>query len=247
MRLRNFVLYVLILGMCGCSVGMAMSGKKDPQMGQVRVGGTRGEIEMQLGPPKQTVSLQDGLRQDLYTYEVGNEPSAGRAIGHGVMDILTLGLWEIAGTPIEGVQGDKYDVTIVYDADDVAKAINAPVKRTASSNATAPAPTQAATPAPAGKAVKLIGVSDGVNSGAEADKKEAILDAKAKACASAGARLNAAKSCDPNSIYAVEVEAESEKILDPHFEIVDVGYDADQKTYKVVLIGKLKGSQAAAN
>ena len=47
------------------------------------------------------------MRVDLYEYEIGNKPSAGRAIGHGVMDILTLGLWEIIGTPIEGFQGEK--------------------------------------------------------------------------------------------------------------------------------------------
>jgi hypothetical protein len=32
---------------------------------------------------------------------VRNEPSAGRAIGHGVMDVLTLGLWEIVGTRLK--------------------------------------------------------------------------------------------------------------------------------------------------
>jgi hypothetical protein len=54
----------------------------------------------------------------VYRYEVGNEPSAGRAAGHAVLDVLTLGLWEIAGTPIEAVQGEKYTATIVYDGND---------------------------------------------------------------------------------------------------------------------------------
>jgi len=31
----------------------------------------------------------------------GGEPSTARAIGHGVMDVLTFGVWEIVGTPIE--------------------------------------------------------------------------------------------------------------------------------------------------
>jgi hypothetical protein len=34
------------------------------------------------------------------------------------MDVLTLGVWEIVGTPIEGVQGDKYHATVVYDEND---------------------------------------------------------------------------------------------------------------------------------
>ncbi|WP_375358747.1 hypothetical protein [Candidatus Tisiphia endosymbiont of Neophilaenus lineatus] len=25
-----------------------------------------------------------------------------RAVGHGVLDVMTLGVWEVAGTPVEG-------------------------------------------------------------------------------------------------------------------------------------------------
>ena len=101
----------------GCSVGMALSGKENPDLGAVRVGATRGEVEMHLGTPVQSAMLSDGRRTDTYEYQIGNEPSAGRAIGHGVMDVLTLGLWEVVGTPIEGVQGERYRATIVYTAD----------------------------------------------------------------------------------------------------------------------------------
>jgi hypothetical protein len=34
------------------------------------------------------------------------------------MDVLTLGLWEVVGTPIEGVQGERYNATITYGPDD---------------------------------------------------------------------------------------------------------------------------------
>lgn len=51
-------------------------------------------------------------------YQVGNEPSAGRAVAHGVMDVLTLGIWEIAGTPIEAIQGETYQATVAYDHQD---------------------------------------------------------------------------------------------------------------------------------
>ena len=54
----------------------------------------------------------------IYEYEIGYEPSGGRAVAHGVMDVLTLGLWEIAGTPIEAVQGEKYEATLTYDEQD---------------------------------------------------------------------------------------------------------------------------------
>jgi hypothetical protein len=31
------------------------------------------------------------------------------------MDVLTLAIWEIAGTPIEAIQGERYQATVVYD------------------------------------------------------------------------------------------------------------------------------------
>jgi hypothetical protein len=101
-----------------CSVGMAMSGSDNPDLGALKVGATRGEVELHLGTAIKTTPLPDGKRADVYEYEIGNEPSSGRAIGHGVMDVLTLGIWEVIGTPIEGVQGETYNATITYDQDD---------------------------------------------------------------------------------------------------------------------------------
>lgn len=114
----------VIAGVCvlsaltACSVGMALSGKKEPNLGAFNVGSTRGEAELQLGSPVASVTNPNGTRTDIYEYELGNEPSAGRAIGHGVMDILTLGLWEVVGTPIEAFQVSKHRITIVYGKDD---------------------------------------------------------------------------------------------------------------------------------
>ncbi|MCH7500389.1 MAG: hypothetical protein IH886_10325 [Nitrospinae bacterium] len=124
MRNIIFVLLICMLSNYGCSVGMAMSGKDNPNLGMVRSGASRGEVELTLGPPVSTVTIEDGRRIDVYEYEIGNEPSAGRAIGHGIMDILTFGLWEIIGTPIEGVQGNKYRMQITYDRNDRVIAIN---------------------------------------------------------------------------------------------------------------------------
>lgn len=117
---------IIISGMMlqGCSVGMAMSGKKQPELGAIRVGATRGEIELQLGAPVE-IHEANGKRVDIYEYEIGNEPSAGRAIGHGVMDVLTLGIWEVVGSPIEGVQGEKKRLMITYNEDDTVASVGA--------------------------------------------------------------------------------------------------------------------------
>jgi hypothetical protein len=118
LSLRVLVALTLWSGLSGCSVGMALSGEENPDLGAIRIGVQRGEIELHLGAPVQSASLEDGRRADVYQYQIGNEPSAGRAIGHGMMDVLTLGLWEVVGTPIEGVQGETYHATITYDRDD---------------------------------------------------------------------------------------------------------------------------------
>jgi hypothetical protein len=116
--LRAAMFAAAVAGLCGCSVGMALSGSPNPDLGAVKAGATRGEIEMHLGSPTNSTQLEGGHRADLYRYEIGNEPSAGRAAGHAVMDVLTLCLWEIVGTPIEAVQGEKYTATIEYDEND---------------------------------------------------------------------------------------------------------------------------------
>lgn len=122
-------LIILFFTLSGCSVGMAMSGKETPNLGMVQVGASRGEIELTLGPPGKTVTLKNGNRMDVYEYEVGNDPSVGRAAGHAVMDLLTLGLWEIIGTPIEAVQGDKRILNIIYDKEDIVLSINSILKK----------------------------------------------------------------------------------------------------------------------
>jgi hypothetical protein len=123
-------LCVLCIPIAACSVGMAISGKNNPDLGAVKVGASRGEVEMHLGSPVNSSTLENGNRVDIYEYQIGNEPSAGRAVGHAAMDVLTLGIWEIAGTPIEGFLGEKYRATVIYGDDDKVTGI----KTKASSN-----------------------------------------------------------------------------------------------------------------
>lgn len=118
--MKHFILVISLLVLQACSVGMAMSGKESPDLGALGLQKSRGEIELHLGSPIKTSYPKKGIRVDTYEYEIGNEPSAGRAIGHGVMDVLTLGAWEIIGTPIEGITGDKYHAIVTYNSKDLA-------------------------------------------------------------------------------------------------------------------------------
>ncbi len=43
--------------------------------------------------------------------------STGRAVMHGLLDVATLGIWEVAGTPIEGAEGQAKYYTIKVHCD----------------------------------------------------------------------------------------------------------------------------------
>ena len=102
----------------GCAVGMALYGKRTPNISNIRREMHRDEVIMTFGNPIKTMTKDDGGRIDEFEYQVGNDPSAGRAVGHAVMDVLTWGVWEIIGTPIEAFQGKTCHITIEYDKDD---------------------------------------------------------------------------------------------------------------------------------
>jgi len=91
-----------------------MSGKPDPNISALAEGQDRDIVILNLGQPTKTL-LGDNQRTDIFELERGNEQSVGRATGHAIMDLLTLGGWEIIGTPIEGFAGDTITLQIEYD------------------------------------------------------------------------------------------------------------------------------------
>ncbi len=119
-------LLVGVVFLQACSVGMAMSGQPDPNTGALRIGQARDEVLLHLGQPTQTLATAAG-RADEFHLQRGNQPSTGRAVGHAVLDVLTLGAWEIVGTPVEGFTGDTFTLAISYDAEEkVTKITTAP-------------------------------------------------------------------------------------------------------------------------
>ncbi|MDP1853446.1 MAG: hypothetical protein Q8L26_04525 [Candidatus Omnitrophota bacterium] len=107
----------LIFVFSGCSVMMALHGKREVDLGSLHVGQPRDEVILLLGQPAQTLTTDTG-RKEIFEIQRGNSPSAGRAIGHGVMDVLTFGGWEIIGTPVEGFSSSQLQITIDFDKDD---------------------------------------------------------------------------------------------------------------------------------
>ena len=122
MKLR-FVFIVIIIFMFGqgCSVYMAANqpGKKDVSV--FNAGTPRTHVIAEAGVPRLTKENPDGTLTDTFVfvqgYSSGNK--AGRALFHGAADVLTLGLWEVIGTPVEAVaDGTEVAVQVEYDANE---------------------------------------------------------------------------------------------------------------------------------
>tara|TARA_R110000765_G_scaffold206866_3_gene311901 strand:- start:37575 stop:37895 length:321 start_codon:yes stop_codon:yes gene_type:complete len=95
---------------------MALHGADNPDIAVLRSGQSRGVVEMELGKPK---SFDIEERRALYDYSTGEDGSAGRAIAHGAADFLTLGLWEVVGTPVEAVQKHTFwSLSVWYTEED---------------------------------------------------------------------------------------------------------------------------------
>ena len=108
----------VVLALSGCSVVMATTGKPDPNLGVVHVGATRGEMELQVGYPVSSTPVPEGGTVDIYEFEVGKNPSHERGALNGLLDLLTLGAWEVPGTLIELSVGEKRRIQVTYGPDD---------------------------------------------------------------------------------------------------------------------------------
>lgn len=110
------VLLALAL-LAGCSVVRAANGSHEPNLSRIHVGALRGEIETELGAPLEELKDEQGRPMAIYAYVMGDEPSGGRAIAHGLADVASLGLWEIIGSNIEK-EGEARRVVITYGPDE---------------------------------------------------------------------------------------------------------------------------------
>jgi len=116
--LTRIILGFALLGLTGCSVGMAASGHKEMDTSIVFPGSNRAVIISKLGALETSRKLEDGRRQDSYLIKEGNESSSGRAWAHAGLDLMSLGLWELVATPYELVQSeDSYRLLITYSQD----------------------------------------------------------------------------------------------------------------------------------
>ena len=115
-----FAAVVLLMSQTGCAVFMAARQPSKRDLSVLGVGQSRSLLLAELGPPTAT-ETRDGKRVDVFSFTQGySKPTkVVRAVFHGAVDIATLGLWEVVGTPTEAVfDGTKMALEVTYDAND---------------------------------------------------------------------------------------------------------------------------------
>jgi hypothetical protein len=109
-------LYAIFV-LSGCSIGMALSGNKQPNFDYIVVGAPRNQVEAEFGHPAAVNESGDGKQETIYKYEIGNSPNTGRAWVNFYVDLATIGLAEPILTIIELLQGHDEETRIVYGSD----------------------------------------------------------------------------------------------------------------------------------
>jgi hypothetical protein len=120
---------LLIALLTACSVAMSSNRsafKGDPSLFQV--GAERTLIEATFGPPATSASMAEGRTQATYRLDPKAHTEGARSAaiyGHLVMDVLTLGLWEVVGTPLEIAARDQLtSYVLVYGPDQKVQSVD---------------------------------------------------------------------------------------------------------------------------
>ena len=89
----------------------------------------RPRVIAELGSPL-TTEVVDGKKQDVFAFKQGDSggpyaESINRAVLNGLLDVCTLGLWEVIGTPAEAALSHRseVEVRVFYDKDDKVESI----------------------------------------------------------------------------------------------------------------------------
>lgn len=126
------VLIGLVLFNSNCSVYMAANQPEEKDIDLFTVGTPRSLLLAEFGKPAVSETRDDGKKYEVFSFTQGysDGAKAGRAILHGTADVLTLGLWEVVGTPSEAVfDGDQMAYEIRYDNNDVIDQVKALKKK----------------------------------------------------------------------------------------------------------------------
>lgn len=117
-----FVTILSVLMLSGCSVYMASNSEGlKPLEFQKNLSKCNNRTCVLLMGPKVINSTKsaDGTITEEYRFSI-DTGSTSRAVMHGLLDVATLGIWEVAGTPIESSRkkNSYLFIKITYDKDE---------------------------------------------------------------------------------------------------------------------------------
>src|SRR5262245_43759842 len=114
------VLSLATLGASACAPVMAAKQPSRKDVDLLSPGIPRNLVLAELGQPVAT-EMKNGKRVEVFSFVQGYRKGVrvGRTIGHAAADVVTLGLWEVAGTPTEAtLNGHRVGYEVTYDASD---------------------------------------------------------------------------------------------------------------------------------
>ena len=120
---RPILLVYILLSLTGCSVAMALHGKKGANPQVIHVGSTEEEVETQLGTPVEYHRTDWGAKTQVYEYKLGYEPSVGLAFGNLLSAIGSYGVYELFWSIRELTQ-DRSRLSIYFGPDGRVAGIN---------------------------------------------------------------------------------------------------------------------------
>ncbi|WP_281758035.1 hypothetical protein [Succinatimonas hippei] len=115
-----FVSGLLCFALSGCSVYMASNQADKKDLSLLKEGMARSTLIGAYGAPQASVDDANYGKCDVWRFVQGysNGAKTGRVATHAVLDVLTIGLWEIAGSSIESAaDGTQVAYQVCYDKD----------------------------------------------------------------------------------------------------------------------------------
>jgi hypothetical protein len=97
---------------------MALKGSPDTNVSSLKIGAARQEMLFNMGEPIKT-KADSNKQTDYFKTSRGNQPSVGRAAFHIVMDLLTFGIWEVIGVPMEAMGSSSTTIQVDYEDEKV--------------------------------------------------------------------------------------------------------------------------------
>ena len=118
--LRGLFYCFLLCGLTACSAYLAARQPVEKDLEVLTRGTPRALVLAELGRPVAS-SLANLKRVDYFKFTQGYSKGnrAARVLGHSAANVLTLGIWDVAGTPAEiYFNGTEETIKVTYDEND---------------------------------------------------------------------------------------------------------------------------------